>query len=69
MGGAKQVARTLRAAHLVAALVALGQLDNAVQSQHPAKGFGLKHLDVLELRALVVKRRRNLQVQQRRWAG
>lgn len=57
---------TLCAAHLVAAFVALGQLDDAVQNQHAAKGLGLKDLDVLELRALVVERRRNLSVQQRR---
>ena len=44
------------AADLVAGLVALGDLDDAVQGEHAAVGLGLEDLDVLVIRVLVVQR-------------
>ena len=47
-------------ARLVAALVALRQLDHPVQDEHPTVGLGLEDLDVLVLGVLVVQRVRDL---------
>ena len=60
-GELKASSSAAAAAHLVAGLVALSDLDDTVQGEHAAVGLGLEDLDVLVLRVLVVQRFLDLQ--------